>query len=1161
MNSNPNISTDTNNIQMINSDISQNPQIISSTLFPKSTSKKESPTEEQNKIIEKEKDSVKIEEKKSFDNSILFKKDQNENIINSNLSNKSLSNYCYNPFLQKLNTEEKPEINTLTHLNKNINSRTTNDTKLYQNSKKNKSQLIRNSINALPKEVNTYSNNIIRINLVKSQNKNKRKTEYQRIDNKRDINISKNEAKTEIKTVLNKESSDTNDKKYKYILLIKKLAYQLKNKVKPPSKGYFYVSLIRTDKYLSKIKKIAKKMKKKTCPPTHGFFYTFLEKQKNYKLLVKKIASQLKKRINFPTCKIIKVYESYRILVKKIADSIKSSMQKKEKEDKSTPIIVEDNSKSTPIIVENKAIDLPIDIENNSNSIDEPKIIENNININNIDALNNDDIKKNNGEIADYNMDIEEENIEKKNNEPKESIIKSGFRALTYSKDGDPLPLSQKSNNYENGNDTFTKMDIIQEDISKSYEIKKNQVINFQNIENNDIIKTEEIDQLKKVEHNKKEPILPMALNTNFLEGEINQDINIEQNIQKEQNEKEKKEENNYEIKTNNIIINDKKEEENIQNVICQNKSDSKKTVSIPCSSKKNKKIQLSISVFKKEYFIENNERKIQNKTHTKNDINLNLNKLNNNNLNKNVVEETINECENEINEKISFSEIEITNSDFSNKFQRFLTQEKIIIKDNFPISLYDNSVEYFHKSHFWYLIICYILCQNKNNNLSLYSIIHLLEQYNIWSQDKNENIFNSIKEKINEYIEHNYPKDIIDQFLFMNKYKDLSQIFKKFEIEKKIYEYKEIKVDNINIINDPKNIKCECDLCINDKACFQKVCELNKNIINVVNENNICFEKTSPEELHKICQKNLIQKACKYNIFHKNEEIFFGKIPQKKISCFSKSKIICEEKPNIEFNYISNISNKIKEIIPENNPQNINNRNSIDNITEEKMNFESINTDESIENGGTSMINTKEEKFIEYEEEKKTFKHISKNKPKSIPEKDEVNETNSKKSEKIENGMIKSDKKGNKEKEENKEEEKEEKEEKEKDDIVEEESKINKTEKKNKKGKSRKRNNKKKDATKNYNSEEDENEEKKEESKEEKEEEEKSYKKKRKPNSNMKKRNKTKVIEKDKNELDEMLKEDKANDEKENEDELDNISKKKRTKSPNRKRYKKHYL
>ena len=50
-----------------------------------------------------------------------------------------------------------------------------------------------------------------------------------------------------------------------------------------------------------------------------------IKKNSNYILLIKRIASQLKKRINFPTCKIIKVYQPYRTLIIRIAQAIKLS--------------------------------------------------------------------------------------------------------------------------------------------------------------------------------------------------------------------------------------------------------------------------------------------------------------------------------------------------------------------------------------------------------------------------------------------------------------------------------------------------------------------------------------------------------------------------------------------------------------------------------------------------------------------------------------------------------------------------------------------------------------------------------------------------------------------------------------------------------------------
>ena len=45
----------------------------------------------------------------------------------------------------------------------------------------------------------------------------------------------------------------------------------------------------------------------------------------NYKILIKRIAMQLKKRVNFPKCKIIKIYQPYRTLIMRIAQGIKNT--------------------------------------------------------------------------------------------------------------------------------------------------------------------------------------------------------------------------------------------------------------------------------------------------------------------------------------------------------------------------------------------------------------------------------------------------------------------------------------------------------------------------------------------------------------------------------------------------------------------------------------------------------------------------------------------------------------------------------------------------------------------------------------------------------------------------------------------------------------------
>ena len=88
------------------------------------------------------------------------------------------------------------------------------------------------------------------------------------------------------------------------------------------------------ENYKLLIKRIAAQLRKKIHPPTKGFFYKCInqEKEQQYKILVKKIANQLKKRVKFPTSKILKIYESYIILIKRIALALKLSIEKRKNE-------------------------------------------------------------------------------------------------------------------------------------------------------------------------------------------------------------------------------------------------------------------------------------------------------------------------------------------------------------------------------------------------------------------------------------------------------------------------------------------------------------------------------------------------------------------------------------------------------------------------------------------------------------------------------------------------------------------------------------------------------------------------------------------------------------------------------------------------------------
>ena len=101
----------------------------------------------------------------------------------------------------------------------------------------------------------------------------------------------------------------------------------------------------KKENYKELIKRIAMQLKLKIKPPTKGFFYNYImqERQKKYKTLVKRIAIQLKKRIKLPTSKIFKIYESYRILIKRIAAALNKSIKRKNNQKEEKIIIDEVN--------------------------------------------------------------------------------------------------------------------------------------------------------------------------------------------------------------------------------------------------------------------------------------------------------------------------------------------------------------------------------------------------------------------------------------------------------------------------------------------------------------------------------------------------------------------------------------------------------------------------------------------------------------------------------------------------------------------------------------------------------------------------------------------------------------------------------------------------
>ncbi len=578
-----------NNSLNVNIDHTADINHINSSLILNNNSAKVTKTPDQNQINQNGNSAIiitQIEEKKYQSYSVPFKSfindknDKNQIITEPNiLKNNSFLNISSNPFSKKINSEMNQKEYAINELNqKRIKGDDNGIVNDFNNDiKKNKSQLIRNSINVIPKRTtefpNELNNSVIRIKIYKSHVKPRRTDLYN--ENQKNTNTNF------ITNVNNNENINNNcnnidyiDEKLKYKLLIKRIALQLKRKTRPSTRGYFYVSIIKTDKYINRIKKIAKNMKNQKFPPTHGFFYSFIKKENEYKNLIKKIASQLKKRINFPKCKIIKIYEPYRLLIKRIADSLKRSIMKKEKP---TPIIVEDVNKIN-------------NINNNNNNICNNICTSNN----NVKYMNNNNVNENvyDNQEMDNKMDIDID-TDKNNNGVR--IEEVGIKNVsTENKCLSPMNTNKKENVNANSNEinqniinnnssySFSKISEIQEDMPKSAEQQKINLMNYNNynLNLNNINVTEikkETEQINNNEKSKTEQdtsAIQMKINSNFMANDLNQEINIEkkeQNVQHAETSKEQKinnsnivKEKDVEMKSENI--GSKKNEKNIKN-------------------------------------------------------------------------------------------------------------------------------------------------------------------------------------------------------------------------------------------------------------------------------------------------------------------------------------------------------------------------------------------------------------------------------------------------------------------------------------------------------------------------------------------------------------------------------------------------------------------
>ena len=113
--------------------------------------------------------------------------------------------------------------------------------------------------------------------------------------NKSESNSNINKIKSEL--IISSNNNLKNDENYqnKYKLLIKRIAMQLKKKVREPTQGFFHFALQKGDYPLLVIRKIETQIINHNIEFSNDIFRIYIQKYKKYRELIKRIAHLLKK--------------------------------------------------------------------------------------------------------------------------------------------------------------------------------------------------------------------------------------------------------------------------------------------------------------------------------------------------------------------------------------------------------------------------------------------------------------------------------------------------------------------------------------------------------------------------------------------------------------------------------------------------------------------------------------------------------------------------------------------------------------------------------------------------------------------------------------------------------------------------------------------------
>lgn len=201
-----------------------------------------------------------------------------------------------------------------------------------------------------------------------------------------------------------------------------------------------------------------------------------------------------------------------------------------------------------------------------------------------------------------------------------------------------------------------------------------------------------------------------------------------------------------------------------------------------------------------------------------------------------------INDEKSEIQKQIAFLKNLNPKEDknvFIQNFTNFLENNDIIILTDTKLpNITNNKNKYLlSQKEFWIKYIIFI-SMNYKNEISIYNYVNFIEQFYIWN---NNDIFDDFNKEIKNQINLIFNKNIIKNFLEINKLNNLDALFERYKNIHTNFKYKEVKV-NEN--------ECQCPTCRNN-GFIKKIINYNKknNEISYSENNHLSYINITKKE------------------------------------------------------------------------------------------------------------------------------------------------------------------------------------------------------------------------------------------------------------------------------------------------------------------------